>query len=102
MENENNNKKPVSCMYNFPESGVCTTVSRWPLSVTRLVDPLPVGTLLIDAKEEKKKNKSIYGSPHFFSFLSSFFFILLFCCLLMIVVLLAYIMSSHFLGRGVF
>lgn len=40
-KNENNknknNRKPVSCMYLtfFPESGVCTTVSRFPLSVTR-------------------------------------------------------------------
>lgn len=99
MEDENNknhnNKKPV-CMYVtfFPESGVCTTVSRFPFShfpspvshfpsiVFRypLVDP---SVLFLfkkwgeEEEEEKSINKSIYGSPHFSFSLSSLF---LFIC----------------------
>lgn len=39
-----NNKKPVT--YS-PESGLCTTASRFPSPVSHfpLIDPLPVGTL---------------------------------------------------------
>lgn len=44
----------------FPESGVCTTVSRFPLSVTRfpLVDPLPpTGNSFIQEKEKSEEEE---------------------------------------------